>query len=857
MLTRQSNCIEILFDLCTTGTFDPACESAKEGRVRFWATQSMTRQCTTVSLSSATQQCRLVAYMAPSVTAERVAQEVSRSKLNLEAFVQFRTASDLWCDKSAGEASVWMAELLGAGSSVHRCPGYVMGTLSSTYRAKTLFCVSNFRVVFNGQPLQFDSLPLVADLKRAEDEREKVLRAYVYTCHHIFEEMESTYPFAERINAYIINYHQRTLPTISYMFHTASSLVVAPGYFENLVATALRAEWVNRRALLQLPIGHPTLCNLFAWACLIYTNHVIYTSDETRLARRTGNMSRALLSALHIRGGGDEDGGDEDYADDPSDCEPDHLERVSMEQMGLAEHTHGAEDCEGSGGKAGREARALIHYGPRSSDQLVQMLAGTGRLYVLWDVLCSVTTGDIGGTVAALSSAKDLGAHIFTFAQPLCHAVEAIQRCAAPGLNVFADAPDIFARMVEASRRAIPLFLEGTGVSMPGPTNLPLHNRLWLPPNREPEACRARACDWGLGGAVPVRWSKMEHKKDGRNTAPLVMTDNSGCRVFASNGSLNPGGTNNGLWLAFLLTHMYPAGFAGAHRMYTWRAGESHFYRTFEIGMTTSFLELGFSLTKVAFCQRNAKSGKWTKGVDMATLFSDRMGMWRQPAMHADEISAVRREMADEQPLVPLDTPPARIWEGKLSWDPTWQPPSREEIEGRNEALGAVQISAARSLARSLPSVLACYAQRGIFKKWNMIGTLFACRDSRRCECGARAALEKMLGENAGEWALLFSLDANAVTGAEILQRLEEVLAERQDEFYGAPLTALLKFNTQQSLQPNRRHGMIDAVSVPLGLKWSDTEKVLLLYGPPHYSHEHATPDCGGVAMWTPVLLAY
>lgn len=856
-MSRTSNTVELVFTLCTTGHFDQSCESAAEGRVRFWATQSMSRQCTTVPLVAGCQECRLLIYMAPTITPERVAQEVSRSKLNFEAFIQFRTSGDLICDKSAGEASVWMAELLRAQTATVKCPGYVMGTLSSAYRAKTLFCVSNFGVRFNGEPIRFDSLPVVADLKRAEDEREKVLRAYIYTCHHLFEQMECTYSFAERINAYIINYHQRVLPTVSYMFHTASSLPVARGYFENLVATALRAEWVDRRALLRLRPGHPTLCNLFAWACLIYTNHVVYTSDETRLAPRTGNMSRALLSALHIRGGSNADDDSEDDANDASDSEPPSLERVSMEQMGLAEHTHGAEDCEGSGGKAGREARALIHHGPRSSDQLVRLLAATGRLYVLWDVLCSVTTGDIGGTVAALSSASDLGAHIFSFAQPLYQAIEAIQRCAAPGLNVFAGAPDEFARLVEASRLAIPLFLEGTGVSMPGPTNLPLHNRLWLPPNRESDSCRARSCDWGLGGAVPMRWISVERRDEGRNTTPLVMKDNSGCRVFSSNGSLNPGGTNNGLWLAFMMTHAFSAGFSGAHRMYTWRAGESHFYRTFEIGMTTSFMELGFPLTKVAFCQINPKTGKWSKGVDMATVFSDRMGMWRQPAMQQDEIDAVRREMANEQPLVPLDTPPARLWEGKLSWDPTWHPPAREELEARDAALVEVQLSAARSLSRSLPSVLACYANRGILKQWNMIGTLFACRDSRRCECGARAALEQALGENRGEWALLFSLDANTVTGAEILQRLEEVMAERQGDFYGAPMTGLVKFNTQQSLQKSRQKGMAEALSVPLGLRWSDTDKVLLLFGPPHYSHEHATPDCGGIAMWTPALLAY
>lgn len=840
----------ISFELSTTGTFDNSCESIADGRVRAWMSRRVSSQCTTVRLSPTKQTVRIAFVVSRTATDYHVSSVIGRSKLNLQAMEQFKVHEDEWCDKGAGETSIYVTELLSGDSKTLIRPGYVMGVSSESYLPKTMFHVSNFCVTYGDEQLVVNCASL-KELLAAEHERELKLRAYVYSCHHLFDMMRCTYAFAKRINAYIIKYHQRMLPTIAYMCHSNRNVRIEPGYFENLLDTALRAEWISREDLLALPLGAPQLSNIFAWMCMIYTNHVIYTSDETRVARRTAGFSSALMKALHINAASDTDTDDAALASGST-----QLERVNMEQMALVEHTHGAEDCEGSGGKTGREAKALIRYSqtPQCTDELIRRLGQTGQTYVFWDILCSVTTGDIGGTVEALSSATEMGAHIFCFAQPLYQTIEAMQRCSRPGMSVFCDAPDSFATLVQASRRMIPLFLEGTGVSMPGPTDLPSHNRLWLPPNRE--KIRARDCEWGIADRTDVRWINTKHT-DEHNSSPVEVEDNNGCRLFGSNGSFNPGATNNALWLSYLMTHIYSKGFRGTHRMYTWRAGESHFYRTLEIGMTTSLLDKGFPVSKAVFCQRDTSSGDgaWTKGVDLETAFSDRLGLWREPAMDRDEILAVREEVDDEQPLIPLQPPPKQFWKGRLDWDDTWRPPTQQQFEQRCSALGAVQDGASRCIATVLPSIIANYSASNT-GKWNMIGSLFACRDSVNCDCGARRSLERALKANSGEWALLFRMDPDG-SGAAFLSRLEAIMAGGQGDFYGHPVAGMVKYNNQLSMQSKRQQGMLDALSVPIGIKWDDQQKILIIYGPPHISEEQATPDCGGIALWTPALILY
>ncbi len=759
------------------------------------------------------------------MTEDRIMGALKDAILNIDGITELHTKLSEWARKNAGSNSVALVDLYGRDQRSVELP-LCVEMAGKDYAPKMTIRIEPVgRVLIDGLE---HTVP--GTLKEVQDKRSQLhvmnearLSGYVHASHYMFTKMAPTWPQVRRINCYSFTLRNGTsLPAIAYM-QQRHKRVVDPRYFEQNLDIALEREGMTREELVKLAKTDPRVLNITMQTLMAWSNSALYVSDEAYLE----HTYTGIADSLH-------------YFFVERRAKKDKLQLVDLEEMELAEY-YGADDCEGLALKIIRDGDALLHLAPAHLSAALKLVQDARLQYIFFLCLSGVTTGDIGGDFAALSSSSQpLGAHMFCLAVPVPTVLKWIGHCniADP---IFAALP---ADVASISKELPVMFGEGTGLLHPLPIPLPEHLRLALPSVETPTpAAVLSSMIKNVSQHLPVTVKNMD-------TPPLFCKRNNGSAHFPGTGTRNPAITNNSLWLTTTLQQLEQDAFRGVRKWYWWQEnGASHFYRTKQVLFTHDFLRMGYGVTTFASVRRreddDGSEPLWTVGTTIPDMFSSPsvMGLWAEPALTQEELGAINFEMMDAPPQPPLLPAPAPGI-NNLEWDQTAHALTQNEHERITATLREMQYASAHTglvwlveLAKNVDAISGA-----------VLGSLILCPKGSECKCGAWAVPAKVLGDKPDLKAALIDvlkLDAKASvqTVMEAIVKFEKEKLTRNDD-YRLPIAPTYSVNRQQMLKKKRSAAMVAAMNRTHQMCW-DTVQPIFVPVSLHWLSEQNSADVG------------
>lgn len=781
----------------------------------------------------------------------KITDALSKCTLNLCGITQVLSPLKEWTRKNAGDGDIMLIELFSMKPQQPVEIPLSVAYAGDNYTPKMRLVVANMGpITINATPVSLVGVP--AEVKKARDAQRdrdsELLRSYMYACHHLFTQLKPTWQAVSRINCYIYMLRNKmVIPSLGYLMQTTPP-VVDVEYFENALALVLKRERMCVDELLALPDTDRRVCNIMMQMLMMYTNWAMYIGDLAYLHLMHPHVRSLIERLMH----GSDSGGSEDP---PADVEP--LKQVDLEEFEVVE-LYGCDDCEGLGSKIMRDALYLLSLAPNKCSKELQKMQRVRRHYMMFLMLCGVTTGDIAGDFKALGG-KDtrLGAHMFCMAIPMARAIELIEKC-----NV---AKPVFRNMnlerefttIESAK--LPMMMgEGTGLLAPLPIELPERLRLVLP-QRAPVLTQMMLVKQ-LGTDVPRIAVSLEEE-------PIVMEQNHGCAHFPETGSSNPAFTNNSLWLTNTLLSIFPDAFRGVRRWFhCCEQGDPHFYRTWQKAFTLDPLRLGYpvaSFVPVRRCSSDPEP-RWTVGVttrEFAAAVAGRqaapdvtIGLWAEPAIEDDEALAIKRQMFDAPPVPPILAPPKSPGENNMYWDPTALVPSAQDYNRIHASLRTLQTTCAATALRSLINL---HYMCGDTPDVRILGSL-GFDESNEFAIQALRSNFKLLNDMQNLCPTLTNTP-QVLSVEQVLSTFLQRFRSHKNRVDDLPVVATFGVNRQQMLRDERVAAMNRALQQQVVYRTASSQSRCVVFMPMslHVNAEQVTADTGGYMLQIYGLLIY